>query len=78
METAAKPLPPPIKEFLQRVRSDDLPKFAAMLRRFSLPGASVDIYQVDVILDANIVIRELLTDVISVHAGRLSALGRSV
>lgn len=60
METAAKPLPQPIKDLVQKVRSDDLPKFAAMLRRFRLPGASADMYRVDVILDANIVIRELL------------------
>lgn len=60
MEAAANLLPLPIKDLVQKVRSDDLPKFAAVLRRFPLPGASAEMYQVDVILDANIVIRELL------------------
>lgn len=60
MENAAKPLPTPIKELVQKVRSDDLPKFAAVLRRFPMPGSTAEMYKVDVILDANIVIRELL------------------
>lgn len=60
MQTSAKPLPPRIQELVQKVRSDDLPKIAAMLQRLPVPGAGAEMYQVDVILDANIVIRELL------------------
>jgi hypothetical protein len=48
------------ESFVQTVRSDDLPKFAAVLRQITIFKDRVDLIQVDVILDANVVIRDLL------------------
>ncbi len=50
----------PVKNLVQSIRSDDLPKIAAMLRQVSIFKDRVEVFQVDVILDANVVIHDLL------------------
>lgn len=49
-----------MQDFVQSIRSDDLPKFAAVLRRTSVFKDRVEVFQVGLILDANVVIGDLL------------------
>jgi len=44
----------------QAIRSDELPKLAALLRQISVLNYEVNLFQVDLILDANVVVRDLL------------------
>lgn len=48
------------KNLVQLTRSDDLPKVTAYLRQITIFKDRVNVFQVDLILDANIVIRDLL------------------
>lgn len=52
--------PPPVQNLVQSIRSDDLPKFAMVLQQISVFKDRVSVFQVDLILDANVVIRDLL------------------
>lgn len=42
------------------IRSDELPKLTALLRQISVLNFEVNLFQVDLILDANVVVRDLL------------------
>ena len=50
----------PVQNLVQTIRSDDLPKLAAVLGQIAVFKDHVNVFQVDLILDANIVIRDLL------------------
>jgi hypothetical protein len=50
----------PVMPFVESIRSDELPKLALVLRQIrSIPDLG-ELFQVNVILDANVVIRELI------------------
>jgi predicted nucleic acid-binding protein len=52
--------PAAVPNFVHSIRSDDLPKFTAVLRQIAVFRDHIDVFQVDVILDANVVISDLL------------------
>lgn len=51
---------PAVEQFVHSIRSDDLPHFAGFLQRIAVFRNQVAVYRLDLILDANVVIRDLL------------------
>lgn len=56
----AAPPSTPVQNLVQSIRSDDLPRFALVLQQISIFKNRLSVFQVDLILDANVVIRDLL------------------
>ena len=59
-ECTSKTLPVPCPAFVEAIRSDELPQFAAALRRIEAVKEWSNRFQVDVILDANVVMRGMI------------------
>lgn len=49
-----------VQNLVQSIRSNDLPRLTAVLQQIAVLRGQVNTFQIDLILDANIVIRELL------------------
>jgi len=66
--TTINPAPStPVNNLVQTVPSDDLPKITAVLRQVSIFKDRVEVFQVDVILDANVGIRDFTLAVPQSH-----------
>lgn len=60
MNPAATPQPVSLPSFVEAIRSDELPKFTAVLRQIGAVKEWGNRFQVDVILDANVVVRGMI------------------